>query len=286
MATFSMSDLGLLSYYLGIEVKQKPGEVTIGQSAYAEKIIEACGMTGCNPVDTPMEQRLKLTPGKPEHSLDATRYRSIVGSLSYLVNTRPDLSYSVGMVSRFMESPNVEHWAAVKRIIRYISGTKHLGCRYLRGVASELLGYSDSDHAGDLVKTKSTSGVVFFLGRNIITWTSQKQKVVSFSAAIAACQGVWLNRLLADLLGTEQKSFKLLIDNRSAQELGKNPVYHKRSKHIDTRYHYIRECVSSGVLDIEHVSSDDQLADILKKPLGRIRFTELRRQIGIIRIAD
>jgi hypothetical protein len=159
-----------------------------------------------------------------------------------------------------MESPNAEHWAAVKRIIRYISGTKHLGCRYLRGVASELLRYSDSDHAGELVKRKSTSGVVFFLGRNIITWTSQKQKVVSLSsceseyiaAAIAACQGVWLNRLLADLLGTEQKSFKLLIDNRSAQELSKNPVYHERSKHIDTRYHYIRECVSSGVLDIEH----------------------------------
>jgi hypothetical protein len=127
-------------------------------------------------------------------------------------------------------------------------------------VASELLRYSDSDHAGDLVKRKSTSGVVFFLGRNIITWTSQKQKVVSLSsceseyiaAAIAACQGVWLNRLLADLLGTEQKSFKLLIDNRLAQELSKNPVYHERSKHIDTRYHYIRECVSSGVLDIEH----------------------------------
>jgi hypothetical protein len=139
-----------------------------------------------------------------------------------------------------MESLNAEHWAAVKRIIRYISGTKHLGCRYLRGVASELFGYSDSDHAGDLVKRKSTSGVVFFLGTNIITWTSQKQKVVSLSsceseyiaAAIAAYQGVWLNRLLADLLGTEQKSLKLLIDNRSAQELSKNPVYHERSKHI------------------------------------------------------
>jgi hypothetical protein len=93
MATFSMSDLGLLSYYLSIEVKQNPGEVTIGQSAYAEKIIEACGMTCCNPVDTLMEQHLKLTPGKPKHSLDATRYRSIVVSLRYLVNTRPDLSY-------------------------------------------------------------------------------------------------------------------------------------------------------------------------------------------------
>jgi hypothetical protein len=109
MKSFSMSDLGLLSYYLGIEVKQRPGEITICQSAYAAKIIESCGMKGCNPADTPMEQHVKLLPGKPDQVLDVTRYRSIVGSLRYLVNTRPDLAYSVGIVSRFMETPNAEH---------------------------------------------------------------------------------------------------------------------------------------------------------------------------------
>jgi hypothetical protein len=124
MKLFSMSDLGLLSYYLGMEVKQKPGEITICQSAYAEKIVESCGMKGCNPVDTLMDQETKLTPGKSELILDATRYRSVVGSLRYLVNTRPDLAYSVGMVSRFMKTPNTEHWAAIKRIIRYVAGTK------------------------------------------------------------------------------------------------------------------------------------------------------------------
>lgn len=170
--SFNMSDLGLLSYYLGLEVKQKPGEITFSQSAYAEKILELTGMKNCNPVDTPMEQHLKLLPGKPELVSNASKYRSIVGSLRYLVNIRPDLAFSVGMVSRFMESPNSEHWCAIKWILRYVAGTTKLGCRYVKGRSNELLGYTDSDHAGDLEKRKITAGAVFFLGSNIVTWTS------------------------------------------------------------------------------------------------------------------
>jgi hypothetical protein len=155
-----------------------------------------------------------------------------------------------------------------------------------------LLVYSDSDHVGDLEKRKSTTGVIFFLGGNIVTWTSQKQRVVSLSsceseyiaAATGACQGVWLSRLLGDLTCTEVKKFKLLIDSKYAQELSKNPVYHERSKHIDTRYHYTRECVGNGVVDVDHVSTDEQLANILMKPLKRIRFAEMRRQLGVIRV--
>ena len=147
-----MSDLGLLIYYLGIEVTQKPGEITIYQSAYADKIIEVCGMKGCNPVHIPIEQQCKLIHGKPDKVLAATKYRSIVGSLRYLVNTRPDLAYSVGMVSRFMETPNSEHWTAIKRIVRYVAGTTQYDCRYVKEDSSELLGYSDSDHPGDLKK--------------------------------------------------------------------------------------------------------------------------------------
>lgn len=182
-----MSDLGLLSYYLGMEVRQKPGDITICQRAYAEKIVELCGMKGCNPVDTPMEQHCKLLPGRPDLAKDVTKFRSIVGSLRYLVNTRPDLAYSVGMVSRFMESPT--------------AGTSEYGCRYTcRSFTNpKLLGFSDSDHGGDLEKRKSTSGVLFFLNGNVVTWTYQKQQVVSLSsceaeyiaAASTACQGVW-----------------------------------------------------------------------------------------------
>ena len=138
--------------------QQKPGEITICQSAYADKIIEVCGMKGCNPVHIPIEQQCKLIHGKTDKVLAASKYRSIVGSLRYLVNTRPDLAYSVGMVSRFMETPNFEHWTAIKRIVRYVAGTTQYDCRYVKEDISELLGYSDSDHAGDLEKRKSTTG--------------------------------------------------------------------------------------------------------------------------------
>lgn len=208
------------------------------------------------------------------------------------MHTRPDIAYAVGLASRFMEAPNNEHWAAVKRIIRYISGTVNYGCKFVGGNYSDmgLLGYTDNDYGGDLVHRKSTTGVAFFLGSNLVTWTSQKQKGVSLStceaeyiaAASGACQGVWLSRLVADLTGKEVQKFRLLVDNMSAIELSKNR--HERSKHIDTRYHYIRECISDGVMDVDHVGTDDQLADILTKALGRIRFVELRQRLGIVNV--
>jgi hypothetical protein len=289
-----MSDLGLLSYYLGMEVQQKPGEITLCQSAYASKIVEQCGMKGCNPTDTPMEQRVKLVSGLKGTEMNVTMYRSIIGRLRYLVNTRPDIAYAVGLASRFMEAPTSEHWAAVKRIVRYISGTLDYGCKYVSGknAGLKLLGYTDSDHGGDFVHRRSTTGMMFFLGPNLVTWNSQKQKSVALSsceaeymaAAAGACQGVWLSRLVAVLTGGEVQKFKMLIDNKSAIELSKNPVYHERSKHIDTRYHFIRECVGKGDVDVEHVSTEHQLADILTKALPRVRFIELRGRIGVINV--
>ena len=155
-----------------------------------------------------------------------------------------------------------------------------------------LLGYTDSDQAGDLVQRKSTSGVLFFLGSNLITWSSQKQRIVALSsceaeyvaAALGACQGVWLSRLIAELKNEQVQKFRLLIDNKSAIELSKNPVHHERSKHIDTRYHYIRDCIEQGMVEVDHVRTGDQLADILTKPLARMRFAELRMKLGVTKI--
>jgi hypothetical protein len=127
---FSMSDLGLFNYYLGMEVNQVGDQITLCQKAYAAKIVEMCNMTKCNLVDTPMEERLKLTTAKVGTELDVTRYRSIVGSLRYLVNTRPDIAYDVGIASRFLQAPAKEHWSVVKRILRYLAGTLDYGCKF------------------------------------------------------------------------------------------------------------------------------------------------------------
>jgi hypothetical protein len=180
----------------------------------------------------------------------------------------------------------------VKRIVRYIAGTLDYGCKFQKGegVGLNLLGYTDSDCSGDLVHRKSTSGIIFYLGSNLVTWASQKQKVVALSsceaeyiaAALGACQRVWLSRLIAELVGGEVQKFRLLIDNQSAIELAKNPVFHERSKHIDTRYHYIRDCIEKGMVDVDHVGTDEQVADILTKPLGRIKFVEFRLKLGVV----
>jgi hypothetical protein len=291
---FSMSDLGLLSYYLGIEVKQEDSGITLSQTAYASKILETAGMLNCNPSATPMESRLKLYKREEDEVVRPTEYRSLIGSLRYLVNTRPDLAFSVGVVSRYMEAPSQAHWGAVKHILRYLKGTKDYGCRYGKGTDLKpfLLGYSDSDFAGDVVDRKSTTGVVYFLGGNMVTWVSQKQKIVTLSsceaeyvaAAAAACQGVWLSRLVGDLLGTKEAQVKLLMDNMSAIALSKNPVHHDRSKHIDTKFHFIRECIEEGKVEVQHIGTVEQLADIFTKALGRARFVELREAIGVIKV--
>jgi len=286
-----MSDLGLLSYYLGIEVKQAGGEITLCQSSYAARILDSAGMTSCNPCHTPIEAKLKLSKLKEGEPVNPTQYRSIIGSLRYLVNSRPDIAYAVGIASRYMECPGAQHWAVVKQILRYVRGTLNYGFSYTDGMQlSAIIGYSDSDLAGDVDDRKSTSGMVFFLDKNIITWTSQKQKVVALSsceaeymaASTAACQAVWLSKMLSEIQGCQPTTVKLHAENQSAIALSKNPAFHDRSKHIDTRFHFIRECVADGKIEVEHVGTEGKLADILTKALGRIKFIELRRRLGVI----
>lgn len=165
--TFRMSDLGPLSYYLGMEVHQGTTGISLKQSSYASKILEKAGTRDCIPCATPMEPRLKLEKEGTTVAVDATDYRSIIGSLRYLVNSRPDLAYAVGYLSRFMEAPREDHLSAVKRVLRYVAGTLNFGVFYPAGIKKEskpkLLGYSDSDLAGDSNDRKSTSGLIFFL---------------------------------------------------------------------------------------------------------------------------
>jgi hypothetical protein len=291
---FRMSDLGLLTYYLGIEVSQDSSGISLCQKVYATRLLERTGMTDCNPSRSPMETRLKLTKASEEAKVNAIEYRSVVGALRYLIHTRPDLAHAVSYVSRFMSEPHGDDLAAVTRILRYIAGTQGHGIWYARGVAGDLLvqGYSDSDHGGDEEDSRSISGVLFYLGSNPVTWQSQKQKSMALSSceaeyvasSVAACQAIWLSSLLSEILGEEGRAPLLKIDNKAAIDLVKNPVHHGRSKHIHIRYHFVRECATEGRIEIQFVGTNDQLADILTKPLSCIRFMELKERIGVVEI--
>ncbi|OAE22678.1 hypothetical protein AXG93_2675s1110 [Marchantia polymorpha subsp. ruderalis] len=273
-----------------IEVCQNASGITLSQAGYAGKLLELAGMAECNPALVPMEPRLKLSKDSKNPATDATFYRSIVGCLRYLMHTWLDISFAVRYVSRFMEAPTTEHLAAVKHLLRYIAGTWSYGCRYSKDGDKELIGFSDSDMAGDMNDWKSSTGVLFSLGGSPIIWQSQKQKTVALSscdaeyiaATSAACQATWLRRLLEDMIGKQSDTTTIYIDNKSTIQLCKNPVFLYRSKHIEVRYHFIRECVESKKICVEHIRTEEQLADILTKPLGRTRFQELRARIGMV----
>ena len=286
---FEMSDLGRLTYYLGIEVTVKEDGVVLKQERYAKKILEETGMSKCNPDRKPMIAGLELSKALDEKSIDRQQYRRSIGCLRYLPHTRPDLSYSVGILSRYMQGPRESHGAALKRVLRYLQGTPSLGLYFKHGGQPGLVGYSDSSHNVDADHGKSTGGHVFYLNECLITWCSQKQQVVSLSsceaefmaATEAAKQAIWLQDLFAEVTGTECEKVVIQVDNKSAIALTKNPVFHGRSKHIHRRYHFIRECVENGLVEVEHVPGVEQKADILTKALGRVKFIEMRELIGV-----
>ena len=188
-----------------------------------------------------------------------------------------------------MEAPTTTHFKTAKRILRYIKGTTNYGLFYSSSNNYEIVGYSDSDWSGDLDDRKSTTGFVFFMGNTAFTWMSKKQPIVTLStceaeyvaATSCVCHAIWLRKLLKDLNVPQGEPTVIRIDSKSAIALAKNPVFHERSKHIDTRYHYIRECIARKEVRVEYVKSQDQAADIFTKPLKRETFIKLRSIIGV-----
>ena len=288
-SNFEMSGLGLLSYYLGIEVYQEEGRITLNQRRYANKILSEAGMAECNATQTPMEFGLKVSKAADEESIDEKDFRRKIGCLRYLLHTRPYLSFSVGLLSRYMHDPKASHGAALKPVLRYLKGTTSLGLVYKQTSGIVLKGFSDSNHNIDEYDGRSTTGHIFYLNDCPITWCSQKQENVALSsceaefmaATEAAKQAIWLQELLEEFLGKTNEKVVIWLDNKLAIALTKNPVFHGRSKHIHKRYHFIRECIENELVDVQHIPGAEQKADILTKALGRIKFKEMKDLVGV-----
>ncbi|GJR98395.1 hypothetical protein Tco_0270569 [Tanacetum coccineum] len=225
-----------------------------------------------------MSTETKLTRDEEGESVDNTKYRGMIGSLLYLTASRPDIMFSVCLCARFQEDPKTSHLEAVKRIFRYIKGTTHLGLWYPKGSGIETIVYADSDHAGDYVDRKSTSGVCTFMGCCLTSWFSKKQTALAISTTEAeyvsagkACQqALWMKQALIDY-GVRLDDIPIMCDNKGAIDLSKNPVQHSRTKHIEIRHHFLRDNVQKGNISIEKVSSEDNIADILTKPLKQCK---------------
>lgn len=193
----------------------------------------------------------------------------------YLTVTRPDLMYGVCFISRFMENPREEHMQLAKRILRYVKGTYGFGLFYEKGNGKELQVFTDSDYAQDTEDRKCTSGYACILSNAAICWSSRKQDIVTLSsteaeyvaATMCACHSVWLKGLMEELMGEPVGLMKIKCDNSSTIKLSKNPIMHRRTKHIEVRFHYLRELVNQGKIELVFVPSSDQVADVMTKPV-------------------
>lgn len=287
---FAMTDMGKMKFFLGLEATQKADGIFVCQKKYVIDLLERFGMSNSNSAHNPMVPGCKLGKDEDGKGVNKTLYKQMVGSLMYATATRPDIMYSVSQVSRFMENPKELHFQAVKRIIRYLKGTCEFGLFYQRNGGKDLIGYTDSDYANDIEDRKSTSGYVFMMSEAAISWSSKKQPVVSLStteaefiaAAASSCQAVWIRRIL-EAVGRNQTSPTVIYcDNSSTIKLSKNPVMHGRSKHIDVRFHFLRDLTKNETVELKHCSSQEQVADVMTKALKLEDFVRMRRKLGVV----
>ena len=280
---FKMKDLGTAKRIVGMEINRdlENGKLWLTQSRYAKKVLARFNMEDCKPVSTPLASHFKLcaaqcpTDAETKGLMSKIPYEKAVGSLMYLmISTRPDIALAMGKVSRYMSNPGKVHWEAVKWILRYLKGTTDVGLLFdAKSLnAKSVIGYVDADYGQDLDGRKSTTGYVFTLRGGCISWRSTLQKCVAQStteaeyvaAAEATKEAIWLDRLVTEM-GLTQEGGRLHCDSQSALHLATNRVMDSRVKHIDIRYHFIREAISDKMIELVKINGQLNPADALTK---------------------
>lgn len=231
---------------------------------------------------------------KEENKIDLTAFRSLIGKLRYLTCTRPNILFTVEVVSHFIENPVSSHRFVEKRTLLYIKGSLYYGILYPASSNYMLIGYYDIDYTGDLDDWKSTMGFLFFMGDHAIAWNSKKQTVVTISSceseyvATTSCtfHTILLGRLFKEFHLEQEGSTSVMIDNKSTQSLAKDHIFHGRSKHIFTRYYFIRECVAKKEIELRYAKSMDQVDDTFTKSLKFDDFHRLRFMLGVRKNQD
>ena len=286
---FEMKDLGGLKYFLGIEVARSKQGIFLSQRKYVLDLLAETGMLDCKPADTPIVQNHHLAVHPDQVPTNRDRYQRLVGRLIYLSHTRPDIAYAVSVVSQFMHSPSEAHMGAVERILRYLKSSPGRGIMFSKNDHCRIEGYTDADWAGNVTDRRSTSGYFTFVGGNLVTWRSKKQKVVALSSAEAeyrgmakgVCELLWLQRLLGELGYPSNSASNLFCDNKAAIDISHNPIQHDRTKHVEVDRHFIKEKLDENIIQFPFVKSEDQLADILTKAVASQAFYNSLVKLGM-----
>ena len=293
---FEMKDLGAAKKILGMEITRErhSGKLYLSQKGYIEKVLRRFNMHDAKPVSTPLAAHFRLSSDLcPQSDYDIeymsrVPYSSAVGSLMYaMVCSRPDLSHALSVVSRYMANPGKEHWKAVQWIFRYLRGTSSACLQFGRS-RDGLVGYVDSDFAGDLDRRRSLTGYVFTIGGCAVSWKASLQATVALSTTEAeymaiseACkEAIWLRGLYTELCGVTS-CINIFCDSQSAICLTKDQMFHERTKHIDVRYHFIRGVIAEGDVKVCKISTHDNPADMMTKPVPATKFELCSSLVGV-----
>ena len=294
-----ITDMGDLHWILGIEVKRirEERKVLLSQCSYIDSILRRYGFEDLKPISTPMDPNMRLTSAQcPTATDDIAKMRDVpfheaIGSLMYAsLGTRPDITFAVQTLSCFAKNPGVPHWEAVKRVFRYLKGTRELWLSY-GGVMKEMEGYADAD--GSMMEDrKAISGYAFIINGGAVSWSTKKQEIISLStteseyvaATYAAKEALWLRSLIFQLFDIPLPTTTLFSDNQSAIALTKEHQYHARTKHIDVRYHFIRWIVEDGKIRLIYCPTDEMVADTLTKALPSAKVKHFATALGLVTV--
>lgn len=287
---FHMKDLGALRWVLGMEVRRDRAARTLElkQTAYFDILLNRFGMSDCHPTSTPIAlgELPRLEGGKPD-----PLYMSIVGSLMYAaMGSRPDLINAIKTLSPHLQSSGPQHLKAAKHTLHYIQGTRDLGIKfsgYPEDNALKLIGFSDASYGDNNETGRSTTGYLFQLASGPVSWSSRLQPTVALStteaeymaACATTCEALHLRQLLADLQHAQPHATIIFEDNQSCIALSNNHIYHKRSKHINVRFHFTRDAIKANLVKLVYVPTEYQLADLMTKALPRQRIEALRARV-------
>ncbi|XP_020686945.1 uncharacterized protein LOC110102803 [Dendrobium catenatum] len=291
--TFSLKQMDTVSQFLSIQIQPTSTGLFLTQSHYARDILHSAGLDSSKPVNTPISPKESKTETAAETHEDPTFYRQIAGSLQYLTITRPDIAFATSVICQHMHCPTTSDFKRLKRLLRYIRGTHDYGLPITTGPLT-LTTYSDADWASNIDDRKSITGFCSYLGPNLISWSVKKQSTVAKSSteaeyralAAATSDVIWLRQLLHDFHASQPAPTMIFCDNISAIALSRNPIFHARTKHIEIDHHFISDHINRKAIEVAHINSADQPADILTKPITGKRFSELRTKLTICRSDD